>query len=265
MRKNATLAKWRAGQQTIGGWLSLANTHVAELMAHAGLDWLCVDLQHGLLDYPDLLHMLPAISTTETTPFVRVPRNDAHEITRALDAGAHGVIVPLVESRAEAAAAVAACRYPPLGVRSWGPLRAALYGGRDYAEWANAEITCIVMIETREGLANVEEIAGTPGLGAVFIGPSDLALALGLPPRGDTDEARHVEAVGRIQETCQRLRVPIGIHTTSLDYAKKRLAKGFDFVTVGSDAGHLAQGVATAVAATRAVLATRARGPVAGE
>ena len=172
MRKNAALAKWRAGQQTVGGWLSLANTHVAELMANAGFDWLCLDLQHGLLDYQDLLHMLPAISTTDTTPLVRVSGNDPKEIMKALDAGAMGVIVPLVNNRAEAAAAVAACSYPPLGIRSYGPTRAALYGGRNYAAEANDEIACIAMIETKDGIAHLEEIVTTPRLGGIYIGPS---------------------------------------------------------------------------------------------
>jgi 4-hydroxy-2-oxoheptanedioate aldolase len=251
MRKNMALGKWRAGQQTVGGWLSLANTHVAELMAHAGFDWLCVDLQHGLLDYRDLLHMLPAISTTDTTPIVRVPGNDPRDIMKALDAGALGVIVPLVNSRAEAAAAVAACRYPPLGIRSYGPTRAALYGGRGYAAEANDEIACIVMIETRDGIANVEEIVTTPGLDGVYLGPSDLALALGLPPRGDTDDPLHLATVDRILETCKRHRVPVGIHTSGLDYAQRRLAAGFDFVALGSDAGWLMQSVTSALAAAR--------------
>ncbi|HUP21950.1 MAG TPA: aldolase/citrate lyase family protein [Thermoanaerobaculia bacterium] len=254
MRKNAALAKWRAGRQTVGGWLSLANTHVAEMMAHAGFDWLCLDLQHGLLDYRDLLHMLPAISTTDTSPIVRVPANDPKDIGKALDAGALAVIVPLVNSRAQAEAAVAACRYPPLGVRSWGPLRAALYGGPSYAAQANQEIACIVMIETRDGLANLEEIVSTPGLGAVFVGPSDLALALGLPPRGDTDDASHLAAVDEILRACKRRGVPAGIHTSSLAWAKRRLAAGFELVTLVSDAGLLMQGVSAALEAVRPTL-----------
>jgi len=152
MRTNTALAKWRAGEQTIGGWLCLANTHIAEMMANAGFDWLCVDLQHGLLDYQDLLHMLPAISTTETIPIVRVSGNDPSEIMKVLDAGALGVIVPLINSREEALAAISACRYPPEGTRSFGPTRAAMYGGRDYAKEANNEIACIAMIETEQGI-----------------------------------------------------------------------------------------------------------------
>lgn len=251
MRKNAALAKWRAGQQTIGAWLSLANTHTAELMANAGFDWLCIDLQHGLLDYGDLRNMLPAISTTETTPIVRVAGNDPASIMKVLDAGAMGVIVPLVNNRAEAAAAVAACCYPPDGGRSFGPIRAALYGGRGYAAEANAEIACIVMIETKEGIANLEEIITTPGLGGVYVGPADLAYALGLPPRGDTDDPLHLETVKRILDCCKAHKVPAGIHTGGLDYTRLRLEAGFDFVTLGSDAGFMMQTVTTELAAAR--------------
>ena len=251
MRKNLALAKWRAGEPTIGGWLSLANTHTAELMANAGFDWLCVDLQHGLLGYEDLRHMLPAISTTDTTPLVRVAGNDPKEIMKVLDAGALGVIVPLVNNRAEAAAAISACRYPPDGTRSFGPIRAALYGGRGYAAEANGEVACIVMIETKEGIEKVEEIVTTPGLGGVYIGPSDLALSLGLPPLGDTDNPTHLATVEKIVAACKRHKVPVGIHTGGLDYTRRRLEAGFDFVTLGTDAGFLMRSVATELAAAR--------------
>jgi 4-hydroxy-2-oxoheptanedioate aldolase len=252
MRQNLALAKWRAGQQTIGAWLSLANTHSAELLAHAGFDWLCIDLQHGLLDYTDLLHMLPAISTTDVTPIVRVAGNEPSQIMKVLDAGAMGVIVPLVNNRAEAAAAVAACMYPPLGGRSFGPARAALYGGRGYAAEANDQIACIVMIETREGIDNLEEIVSTPGLGGVYIGPSDLALSLGLPPLGDTDDPLHLATVTRILAACKRQGVPVGIHTGGLAYTRIRLEAGFDFVTLGSDAGFMMRAAAADLAAARA-------------
>ncbi|XOV86410.1 MAG: HpcH/HpaI aldolase/citrate lyase family protein [Pseudomonadota bacterium] len=248
MRKNTALEKWRAGEQTIGGWLSLANTHSAEMLANAGFDWLCVDLQHGLLDYSDLRHMLPAISTTETIPLVRVSGNNPSEIMKVLDAGAMGVIVPLVNNRAEAEAAVSACMYPPLGMRSFGPVRAALYGGRGYASEANSEIACIVMIETREGIEKLEEIVTTPGLGGVYIGPSDLALALGLPPAGDTDNELHLETVGRILETCKQHKVPVGIHTGGLAWTQRRLEAGFNFVTLGSDAGFMMSAAARELA-----------------
>jgi 4-hydroxy-2-oxoheptanedioate aldolase len=251
MRKNQALAKWRAGEQTIGCWLSLANTHSAEMMANAGFDWICVDLQHGLLDYSDLRHMLPAISTTDVTPIVRVSGNHPAEIMKVLDAGAMGVIVPLVNDRKEAEAAVAACMYPPHGGRSFGPIRAALYGGRNYFGEANDEVACIAMIETPEGIEKVEEIVATPRLGGIYIGPSDLGLSIGLQPRGDTDDPKHLAVVDRILKACKAAKVPAGIHTSSLEWARRRLEAGFEFVTLGSDAGFMMAAAASDLAAAR--------------
>lgn len=251
MRQNAALAQWRRGERSVGAWLSLGNVHIAELIANAGFDWVVLDLQHGLLDYADLLRMLPAISTTDTTPLVRVSGNNLPEINKALDAGAMGVIVPLVNTAEQAAAAVSACRYPPDGTRSFGPTRAALYGGRGYAAEANGQIACIAMIETQEGLDNLEAIVATPGLGAIYVGPADLALSLGLPARGDTDEPRHLAAVEKILAACKRQGVPAGIHTGGLEWSRRRLAMGFDFVTLGSDAGFLMQAASADLAAIR--------------
>jgi len=132
------------------------------------------------------------------------------------------VIVPLVNNREEAAAAVSACRYPPEGTRSFGPIRAALYGGAGYAAEANEQIACIVMIETKEGIENLDSIVTTPGLGGVYIGPSDLAFALGLPPLGDTDDPLHLETVDRILKACKAHDVPAGIHTSSLEFTRRR-------------------------------------------
>ena len=150
MRENTSLAAWQRDEQTIGLWLSLANAYSAEAMSRLGFDWICVDMQHGLIDYTDLVNMLPAISTSDATPLVRVPWNEPYEIMKALDAGAYGVIVPMVNNREEAKQAVMACRYPPQGNRSFGPIRGALYGGRGYAVEANDQIACIAMIETAE-------------------------------------------------------------------------------------------------------------------
>lgn len=251
MRQNTALARWRAGEQTVGGWLSLSNAHSAESMAHAGFDWVLVDLQHGLLDYSDLRTMLPAISSSNTTPLVRVSWNSPQEIMKALDAGAMGVIVPMVNNRAEAEAAVAATKYPPQGGRSFGPIRAALYGGVGYAAEANDQIACIVMVETKEGIEKIDEIASTPGLGGIYIGPSDLALSLGLPPKGDTDEPIHLATVEKILAACRKHKVPAGIHTSGLEWTKKRLAMGFNFVTLGSDIGFMMQAATADLAAAK--------------
>ncbi len=254
MKKNTALAKWRAGEQTIGGWLSLANTHSAEVMANAGFDWLCVDLQHGLIDYTDLRNMLPAISTTGVTPIVRVAGNDPTAIMKCLDVGAMGIIVPMVNNRAEAERAIAACRYPPQGMRSFGPIRAAMVSGRGYVDEANDEIACIAMIETKDGLENLESIVTTPGLGGVYIGPSDLALAIDLPARGDTDDPKHLATVDRILQCCKKHKVPVGIHTGGIAYTQIRLAAGFNFVTLNSDAGFMATALYAELAAARGTL-----------
>ena len=250
MRENTALAKWRAGGQTVGAWLSIGNAYTAETMSGLGFDWLCVDLQHGMLSYDDLKYMLPAISTKDTVPFVRVPWNEPYEIMKALDAGAYGVIVPMVNNREEAEIAVSACRYPPDGGRSFGPIRAGMYAGRGYAAEANGQIACIAMIETEEALDKLDEIMSTPGLDAVYIGPSDLGYALGLGPAAFEDP-KHVETVNLIYDTARKHGIGVGIHTGSLAYTQKYLKHGFDFVTLGTDSAFLARLASKALAEAR--------------
>ena len=235
MRTNTVLEAWRAGRQTVGAWLTVESSFNAEAMAHVGFDWLCIDMQHGVIDYAGSVTMMQAISTTATVPFVRVPWNDAATIMRALDGGASGVVVPLVNNGEEAARAVAACRYPPNGIRSSGPARARLVNGDDYVDAANPEVACIVMIETAEAIEKLDEILATPGVDAAYIGPADLAFALGLPGHGDNPHPRHLETVTRIIEACKRHGVVAGIHTGSVAYTQKYLDMGFQMVTLGMD------------------------------
>ena len=250
MKENKALAAWRAGEGTVGGWLSIGNAYTAETMASLGFDWLCVDLQHGLLSYDDLTYMLPAISTRDVTALVRVPWNEPYEIMKVLDAGASGVIVPMVNNRAEAERAVAACRYPPVGMRSFGPIRAALVAGRGYIVEANGQTACIAMVETAEGIANLDAIASTPGLDAIYIGPADLAFALGLKP-GDDDDPKHVQTVADILAACRKHGIAAGIHTGSVARTRQYLAQGFNLVNVGSDGGFLGRAAASDLAAAR--------------
>ena len=257
MRENSSLAAWQRGEQTIGLWLSLANTYSAEAMSKLGFDWVCIDMQHGLIDYTDLVNMLPAISNSDATPLVRVPWNEPYEIMKALDAGAYGVIIPMVNNRKEAEQAVMACRYPPLGNRSFGPIRGALYGGRGYALEANDQIACIAMIETAEGIANADEIMSTSGLNGIYIGPADLALSMGLPAMGDQPQDEHLAVVKELLEKCRAYKIAAGIHTSSLEYAQKYLALGFNFVTLGSDSGHMAKNAARELAAARGTAETK--------
>jgi 4-hydroxy-2-oxoheptanedioate aldolase len=168
-------------------------------------------------------------------PVVRVPWNDPSTIMKALDYGAYAIIVPLVNNAADAAAAVAACRYPPKGIRSSGPLRALYYGGADYLAKADDEILVIAMIETSEGIANLDAICAAPGVDAVYIGPSDLSFALGLPPRMDNTDPLHLDTCNRILAAAHRHGKKACMHCVSAAFAADALKRGFDLVMLTSD------------------------------
>ena len=242
MRENAVKRKWREGKAAVGCWLSIPSTYSAEIMSHQGFDYVCVDMQHGMIDYADAARMFTAISTTDSTPFVRVPWNDPAIIMKVLDAGAYGVVVPLINTRADAELAVSACRYPPEGIRSNGANRAILYAGSDYVANANREMACCLMIETRQGLDNLDEILSVPGVDAIYIGPSDLSFALGLPPRMDSDVPLHVETVARILDGCKRHGVAAGIHTGGAPFSAAKVKEGFQMVTLTSDGQAMTRG-----------------------
>jgi len=261
MRENIVRRLWSEGRHTVGAWLSIPDAFSAEVMAQVGFDWLCIDMQHGVIGYSQAVSMMQAISTTDVVPLVRVPWNEPSVIMKVLDAGAWGVVVPLVNSRADAEAAVAACRYPPLGIRSFGPTRATLYAGANYASRANAEVLCIVMIETRQALENLDDIMSVPGVDACYIGPADLSLALDLPPRADSDEPAHVAAVARILEAARRHGVVPGIHTASAAFAARCVKQGFQMVTLTSDAACLGRGAWQELQALREATKTEGATP----
>lgn len=208
-------------------------------MAHQGFDWLCIDMQHGVIDYQVAVTMLQAIGSTETIPFVRVPWNEPGIIGKMLDAGAYGVIVPLVNSRTEAEAAVRACRYAPAGSRSYGPTRAAYYGGSDYAASANEQIACIPMIETEQAVADLDDILSVQGIDAVYVGPADLSLTLGLRPAMDHDDETFQAARLKIAATCRDRGIVAGIHASAA-LAPKHVEAGYQMITVSSDVGAMA-------------------------
>jgi 4-hydroxy-2-oxoheptanedioate aldolase len=235
MRENRLKALWLQDAYAVNGWLSLPAAFSAEVMAHEAWDSLTIDLQHGLIDYQVAVGMLQAISTTPTVPLVRVPWLDPGMIMKVLDAGAYGVICPMINSAAEAAEFVASCRYPPAGKRSCGPIRASIYGGPDYIANANKTIVTMAMIETRSGIDNLDEILSIPGLDAVYVGPADLSLALGCEPRPDPIDAVVVEAIEEIAIRARKKKVVPGIHTGSPAGAQKMIERGFRFVTIGSD------------------------------
>ncbi len=248
MRPNKVKALWRENRPVTVGWMGTADPYVAETLAHAGFDAIVLDMQHGMAIGPDRAALcFQAISTTDTVPFVRVPWNDPALIQYVLDAGAYGVIVPLVMTVEDARRAAGACRYPPLGYRSVGPNRARLYGGADYVQRANEEIACLVMIEHIAAVERVEEIAQVPGIDGFFIGPADLALSLGLPPGADIGEPRHVAACQRVLAAARSRGLVAGIACSGPEEARRRIAEGFNFNPIGSDIGFIAGGAQRAI------------------
>lgn len=243
---------WRAGRPTVNGWLSIPNGFTAEVVAAAGWDSLTVDLQHGMQDLASMLACFQGMQRHDPLPMARVPTCEASIIGKVLDAGAYGIICPMINSPAEAEALVAACRYPPDGQRSNGPTR--IRTQRDVGEYqraANDEVLCIPMIETAQALESIDAILAVPGLDAVYIGPSDLAWSLGLPPRQDSRDPDALRAFELILTKAREHGLPAGMHTVSPEYATFALDMGFDLVTVGSDVAFLAAGAAAATQVKR--------------
>ncbi|MFK5581830.1 HpcH/HpaI aldolase family protein [Serinicoccus sp. LYQ131] len=231
---NPLRATWDRGETAKGAWCASPSAVVAEALATVGFDYVCADMQHGVADYSDVVPMMQAISGQGATPVVRVPANDAAIIGRVLDAGALGVIVPLVSTPEDAARAVAACRYPPLGGRSYGPVRAStVTGSKDPADLN--QVICAVMVETQEGLDRVDEIAATPGVDVIYVGPADLSLALGLPPAYEHEDPVHADAVAKIQSACDRHGVVAGVHCTGGEMGARRISQGFRMTTLVND------------------------------
>ncbi len=252
MRPNRLREIWAAGGAVVNGWLAIPNSFSAETMAHQGWDSLTIDLQHGVVDYQAMVPMLQAISTTDTVPVVRVPWLEPGILMKTLDAGAYGVICPMVNTREDAQKLVAYTHYAPRGTRSFGPVRALLYGGADYPQHANDTIVTFAMIETAQALDNLDDILSVPGLDAIYIGPSDLSLALGCTPTFDNLDPKAAQAVEHILARAKAHGLVAGIHNGSTEAALKRIAMGFQFVTVSSDARLMAAGAQQVVATMRA-------------
>ena len=240
MRTNPMRDRWTAGEAALGGWLAIPSSFSAEIVARCDLDYVCVDTQHGLVDYRDSWKMLQAVNLGSATPLVRVPWNEPGIIGKSLDAGARGIIVPMVNTRTEAEAAVRACRYAPDGGRSYGPARVIRQEGGDYYANANADVAVIVMIETVEAIGNLDDILSVPGLDAVYVGPSDLSVSLGLPPGNNDGRAAFDEALATIVTGCVRRGVIAGCHTVS-ELCQRRVEQGFRMITVTSDATALSR------------------------
>ena len=251
MRENRLRTLWAADQTAVNGWLAIANPFSAEVMAHQGWDTLTIDMQHGLIDYQAMTSMLQAISTTATVPIVRVPWLEPGILMKTLDAGAYGVICPMVNTRDEAQRFVAYTSYAPRGSRSFGPVRALIYGGADYPTQANDTIVRFAMIETAQALDNLDAILSVEGLDAIYIGPSDLSLSLGCKPVFDDVEPKAAQAIAHIAERAKAHGVKAGIHNGRPDVAKARIALGYRFVTLSSDARLMAAGAQDMLGAMR--------------
>ena len=243
MRKNKLKKFIKEGKPIINGWLQIPSSFSAEVMAHQGWDSLTIDMQHGVVDYPNALQMLQAISTTDVMPLARVNWNEPGQIMKILDAGCYGVICPMVSNKFEAEKFVQACMYPPKGYRSFGPIRGLIYGGPDYGEYANDEVLKLAMIETKEALDKLDEIMSTPGVDGIYIGPADLSLAIGEKPSFDNPEGSpQYKKIVEILDHAKKNNIAAGIHNASAEYAKKMIDIGFNLVTIGSDQKALTTG-----------------------
>lgn len=240
MKTNKVREKVLAGEPTIGCFLGLGSPNVAELMGHAGFDWLVIETEHNSLDSAEIEHVLMAIGNTEAVPLVRVPSSNPVFIQRALDMGAMGIVVPLVKTPEEAEAIVRATRFPPHGTRSWGPLRASNYtlDNEDYLRRANDNLLVVLILETKEAVDHLDQIAAVPGVDVLNLGPWDLSLSLGLDPR----ELPHSEIdaiTDRAVELSRQYDVVVGAGCGSPEEIPRLLEKGIRFVTYGPDYGLL--------------------------
>ena len=219
----------------LGAFCTIPSGFAVEILART-FDWICVDMQHGLAGQTEMVSMLQSAAIRGTPAVVRVQANDSAAILHALDAGAHGVIVPMVNTAAEARQAVAACKYAPDGSRSWGPSRNALYDPALGAAEVNKRVVCIVMVETADAIAAIDEIASVEGVDAVFVGPSDLAVSIGIPPAALATDPRHQELVASVARACRRHGIVAGIMCESADIAISRFEVGFRMLSLRSDA-----------------------------
>ncbi len=253
MRGNHVRRRLKAGEPSVGTWLSLPSPEAAEYVSRLGFDWLVVDAEHHPVDIRTLAQMFAAMAPSPTAPMVRVPGNDPIVIKRVLDAGAWGIVVPMVNSREEAERAVAATRYPPLGRRSVGGGRHALGFGTSAAEYyahANDHVLLVLQIEHVEGVERADEILSVPGIDACFIGPNDLAasMGLGLGVPLECDLPRVVEAIRHVREVCVARGVAPGIHCSGAAGVNQRIAEGFQFLAMASELRYLLAGLSADLA-----------------
>ena len=243
MIKNKLKTLWAEGKPTLNGWLSIGNPFTAEIMAAQGYDSICIDIQHGALDYSAALPMLQAMRASGVVPLARVPWLEPGIVMKVVDAGAYGVVCPMVNTAQQAAEFVSYLRYPPLGQRSFGPTRANFSAGANYAAEANGEVLAFAMVETAEAMSNLDAIAATPGLDGIYVGPADLSFSLAqgrLAPAFDREEPEMIDALKKIVAACKKNGIRCALHCGTPEYAARAIAWGFDMTTVSGDSRLLA-------------------------
>ena len=267
MKPNKLKQKWSNGEPALNAWITIGDGFAAEVVAAQGFDSIVLDGQHGVMDYNNILSILQSTHAYDVTALVRVPWLEPGAIMRAMDAGAYGVICPMVNNRAQAQELVSYMRYPPLGTRSFGPTRIGISAGGDYAAQANEQILCIAMIETAEAMSNLDEIVSTPGLDGIYIGPADLTLGITngrLAPGADYEESEIVDAIKKILAACKSANIAACLHCGSAEYAAKAFGWGFDLCTLNSDARFLASAARASVSRTRELLGQTTGSDVSG-
>ena len=245
--------RWARQEAALGGWLQLPGTLHAEALSRLGYDAVVVDLQHSLIDFAQVVPMLMAIELGGAVPFVRMQENSAADAMKLLDAGAYGIIAPMVNCAEDARRLASAIHYSPRGSRSFGPRRPSLRFGADYLACADESIVGLAMIETREALANLDDILAVDGVDGVFIGPTDLSLELGYPPVVDTSEHEVVAAIATIRERAHAAGKRAGIFCGSGAFACEKIGEGFDFVTAAPDLAMMTSAARAIIAEARAI------------
>lgn len=248
MSVNKLKARWKEGKSAVNGWLAIPSGFSAEVMAQCGFDSVTVDMQHGVQDYQSMIQCFQAMAQHPVTHMVRVPWNEPGIIGKALDGGAWGVIAPMINTKEQAEALVKACRYPPHGSRSNGPIRHATYGvASSYQTIANDEVLVIPMIETQEAIDNLPAILDVPGIDGIYIGPSDLAFSIGKTPQLDHEDPEILKIYEYLIAECAKRDIYPGIHCGSAAYAARMIKMGFRLTTIANDSGLMAKAAMEAV------------------
>ncbi len=240
---NKIKSKWSINEKVINSWLSIPSSFSAEIIASIGFDSVTIDMQHGMIDFQTSLSMLQSISAFDVTPLIRIPSNEPGIIMKSLDAGAQGLICPMINDSNECESFVRSCKYAPQGNRSFGPSRARIHVDGDYFNQANNNILTFAMIETKQGVDNLDSILSVEGLDAIYIGPSDLSISLGVHPLEAFKSSKSEEVIKYILHNAQSKNIKAGIHCPNGSVAYNQLKLGFDFATISADAVLLSNAV----------------------